>query len=309
MNQKEYLRENGHPAPIALFAYKRPLHTRRTVESLQENVLAKESELYVFCDGPKSDADHEGIAAVRDYIDSLTGFKRIHIKHRGINLGLAQSIIAGVTDVVNRHGCIIVVEDDLISSSNFLQFMNQALTAYETREKIFSVTGYNFLSKIPDGYKEQVFLSYRPSSWGWGTWADRWKKADWEVKDFNRFMKNRTDQFRFNRGGDDLTAMLAKQMKGEIDSWGIRWCYTHFKHGAYCLVPVTSKIKNIGFDNSGTHCALSGKYDVPLDDGTVEIELPRDIQINEEIVNAVANFHPKTFIQRIKVAIEKYIQI
>jgi len=293
--------------PIVLFIFNRPWHTKKTIEALQKNILASESNLFVFSDGPKTVADGPKVKEVRDYIRTINGFKSLSIIERDRNFGLAESIITGVTEVVNQYGKIIVMEDDLISSRNFLKFMNQALTTYKDQNEIFSVTGYNFLPKIPVGYKEQVFLSYRPSSWGWGTWADRWNKADWEVKDFDAFMKNKNDHVRFNRGGDDLTGMLVKQMKGEIDSWGIRWCYTHYKHSAYCIVPVTSKIKNIGFDNSGTHCGASGRYDVPLDDCTVEIELSRDIHINEDIVNAVANFHPKTFLQRIKVAIENYI--
>lgn len=295
------------PVPIALFVYKRPFHTKKTVESLQKNVMVQDSELHVFCDGPKSDADNEDIAAIRDYINSLTGFKKVHITHREQNLGLAKSIISGVTDVVNRHGRIIVMEDDLISSPNFLLFMNKALTAYEEKKEIFSVTGYNFLSKIPDNYEPQVFLSYRPSSWGWGTWADRWKKADWEVKNFDTFMKNKKDQVRFNRGGDDLTGMLVKQMKGEINSWGIRWCFTHFLHDAYCIVPVVSKINNIGFDESGTHCKTSGRYNVPLDDCKTEIELPDDININLDITNAVYKFHKFSFIQKIRFIIERWM--
>lgn len=294
-------------APIVLFIFNRPWHTKQTIEALQKNILASESNLFVFSDGPKTAADELKVQEVRDYIKTIDGFKSLSIIEREKNFGLAESVITGVTEVVNVHGKIIVLEDDLISSHNFLKYINRALTTYKAKKELFSITGYNFLTDVPIGYREQVFLSYRPSSWGWGTWADRWNKADWEVRDFDTFMKNKNDQVRFNRGGDDLTAMLVKQMKGEVDSWGIRWCYTHFKHGAYCLVPVTSKIKNIGFDNSGTHCASSEKYDVPLDDCTVEIELPHDIQINEDIVNAVANFHPKTFIQRIKVAIGKYI--
>ena len=294
-------------APIVLFIFNRPWHTTQTIEALQKNKLFGESHLFVFSDGPKIASDEPKVQEVRDYIKTIDGFKSLSIIERNRNVGLAESIIVGVTEIVNQYGKIIVLEDDLISSRNFLKFMNQALTTYEDKKEVFSITGYNFLTNVPNGYRDRVFLSYRPSSWGWGTWADRWNKSDWEVKDFDTFMKNKSDQVRFNRGGDDLTSMLAKQMKGEIDSWGIRWCYTHFKHGAYCLVPVTSKIKNIGFDNSGTHCASSEKYDVPIDDGTVEIELPRDLQVNEDIVNAVANFHPKTFLQRIKVAIGKYI--
>jgi len=287
-------------APIILFVFNRPWHTRQTIEALQKNLYARESNLFVFSDGPKTVADESKVQEVRDYIRTCVGFKSMSIRERDRNFGLAESIITGVTEIVNQYGNIIVLEDDLISSPNFLKFMNRALMVYEGKKEIFSVTGYNFLSKIPDSYKEQVFLSYRPSSWGWGTWADRWEKADWEVKEYDAFMKNRAEQVRFNRGGDDLTGMLTQQMKGKLDSWGIRWCFTHFLHNAYCLVPVISKINNIGFDNSGTHCKSSEKYIVALDDCANEIDLPQDIKINEDISRAVYEFHRFTFINKIK---------
>jgi hypothetical protein len=293
-------------APIALFVYKRPLHTTRALESLRKNEWAGESDLYVFCDGPKSDEDRASVAAVRKTIDALTGFRNVYGTFREKNLGLAKSIISGVTDVVNKHGRVIVVEDDLVSSPNFLQFMNQALATYEPNRKIFSVTGYNFLTDIPAGYKKQVFLSYRPSSWGWGTWSDRWSRADWEVKDFPSFIGSKRAQIRFNRGGDDLTGMLVQQMEGKLDSWGIRWCFTHFLHEAYCLVPTISKINNIGFDVSGTHCRTSEKYDVPLDDGTMETELPDDIEIDEDMTKAVHDVHRFTFLQRMRFFLDRW---
>ena len=295
-------------APIALFTYKRPWHTRRTVESLQKNGLAKGSELYVFCDGPKSSDEQENIHAVRQYVRAIEGFGKVSIIHRDRNLGLAKSIISGVTEIVGLHGRIIVMEDDLVCSPNFLEYMNRALRVYENRNDVFSITGYNFLRNMPRGYREKVFLSHRPSSWGWGTWADRWRKADWEVTDFDTFIMNDEEQARFNRGGDDLTRMLVKQMSGEIDSWGIRWCYTHFRHDAYCLVPVSSKIANIGFDHTGTHCTATGKYAVPLDDCTTVTETPDDITINDDVVRAVAYFHRDTFMQRLKDRIAQCLQ-
>jgi hypothetical protein len=295
--------------PIVLFVFNRPWHTKQTIETLKKNSLAIESNLFFYSDGPKTVADEPKVKEVRDYINTLNGFKKIQITHREKNLGLAKSIISGVTDIVNKYGRVIVMEDDLISSVNFLEFMNQALIAYEANKEIFSVTGYNFLPRMPAGYKEQVFLSYRPSSWGWGTWADRWNKADWEVKNFDTFMRNKKDQVRFNRGGDDLTGMLVKQMKGEIDSWGIRWCFTHFLHDAFCIVPVVSKINNIGFDESGTHCIASGRYNVPLDDCKTEIDLPDDININVDITNAVYKFHKFSFIQKFRFIIERWMAL
>jgi len=294
-------------APIILFTYNRPWHTRQTVEALQRNDLAAESELFIYSDGPKSAADKESVSEVREYVRSIEGFKRIKIIQRESNMGLAKSVIDGVTDVIGDYGKIIVVEDDLISSCNFLRFMNTALTMYENRQDIFSVAGYSFLDKLPEDYDAQVYMSPRASSWGWGTWVDRWNKADWDVTDYRDFVKDRKARQLFNTGGDDLSDMLMRQQRGELDSWAIRWAYAHFRNRAYCVTPVVSKIVNIGFDSSGTHCNDSNKYDVVLDDCAREINLPENIRPDEAVIKKVTGFHRISFFERVKIALGRYI--
>ena len=275
-------------APIVLFVYNRLYHTQQTVEYLQKNDLAQQSKLFVFSDGPKNEEGRKTVEEVRAYLRTIDGFKNITITEREKNLGLANSVITGVTEVIDRFDKVVVMEDDLVSSRNFLSFINEALEFYKNDKRIFSVTGLNYPISIPKTYKHDVYLSYRESSWGWGTWRDRWDLADWEVKDFSEFLKDKRSQKLFNRGGDDLTNMLVSQMKGEIDSWAIRWCYAHFKNNAYCLGPVISKIQNIGIDGSGTHCGASDKYDVDLDQDLRKIEFPRNLEIDESVIQEFA---------------------
>lgn len=271
-------------APVVLFVYNRPYHTQQTIEFLQRNDLAKQSKLFIFSDGPKDEESREKVGEVRAYLRTIDGFKDITITERENNLGLANSVIAGVTEVINKFGKVIVMEDDLVSSRSFLSFMNEALDFYKDDKRIFSVTGLNYPISIPKTYKHDLYLSYRESSWGWGTWRDRWERADWEVRDFSEFLKDRRAQKLFNRGGDDLTNMLIAQMKGEIDSWAIRWCYTHYKNNAYCLYPVVSKIQNIGIDGSGTHCGASDTYQVDLDEGFTKIEFLKNLEIDKRVI-------------------------
>lgn len=272
-------------APVVLFVYNRPYHTQQTTEFLQRNDLAKQSKLFIFSDGPKDEEDRKRVEEVRAYLRTINGFKNITITERENNLGLANSIITGVTEVIDKFGKVIVMEDDLISSPNFLSFMNGALDFYKDDKRIFSVTGLNYPIEMPKTYNHDVYLAYRESSWGWGTWKDRWDKADWEVEDFSEFLKDKRAQKLFNRGGDDLTNMLIAQMKGEIDSWAIRWCYAHFKNNAFCLYPVVSKIQNIGTDGSGTHCGVSNKYNVELDQDLKKIEFPESLEVDKRVIH------------------------
>ncbi len=271
-------------APIVLFVYNRPSHTKKTIEALKNNELAGESDLFIFSDGAKSENDAQRVDEVRAYIKTIKGFGGVEVTEREKNFGLANSILSGVNHVSSLYDRVIVLEDDVITAPSFLTFMNNALEFYQTNKSIFSVSGYPYSIKIPGSYKKDVFISYRASSWGWGTWKDRWEKVDWEVKDFNSFIKDKKAQKLFNRAGEDVTPMLKAQIWGEIDSWAIRWTYSHSKHNAYCLLPIIPLCKNIGTDSSGTHSATSQRFDVNINNNRNIIKLTNDLKFDDEII-------------------------
>ena len=243
-------------APIALFVYNRLEHVRRTVESLQANKLAQQSNLFVFGDGAKNDSAASAVEAVRNFVRTIEGFKSVTLTERERNFGSVASVMTGVTQLAEKFGRVIVVEDDLLTASDFLTFMNCALDRYRNEPRVFSVSGFNFAVNPPDDYLYDVFCSCRCSTWGWGTWKDRWEKVDWSVSDFGEFRREKVRQRLFNRGGEDLSRMLRLQMAGKINCWDIRWAYAHFTHNAATLLPVVSKVYNTGLDGSGLHCRL-----------------------------------------------------
>ena len=286
-------------APIALFVYNRPDHTRETVEYLRHNELAPQSDIYIFSDGPKNAAAMGKVATVRNYLESIDGFRSVSIVERDHNYGLAKSIIDGVTQVCEQFGRAIIMEDDLLSAPDFLTFVNRALVKYEASESVFSVTGFNYALSVPSEYPFDAFLTSRCSSWGWATWKNRWRQADWEMNDFERFMRSREQRRSFNRGGNDLTRMLAMQMRGEIDSWAIRWAYTHFKHDALALYPVHSRIVNVGFDGTGVHCRVSRIPQAQLSStGTAEYRFPDHIQGNAYFSKQIRDLHAVSLARR-----------
>jgi hypothetical protein len=300
------------PAPVVLFVYNRPEHTRRTIEALRMNRGVAETDLRVYSDAPTDDRQREAVQLVRSIIRSIEGFNSVSITERDKNWGLAASVIAGVTETLDEHAYAIVVEDDLVTAPNFLAFMNAALATYAPRKDIFSVTGYNYPLRIPDDYPEDTYLSYRSSSWGWGTWPDRWGKVDWVVSDFAELMRDKAAQSRFARGGDDLLPMLQKQLAGELDSWSIRFAYAHYKHDAFCLHPVRSKLVNIGFDGTGVHCDISSDYDVELDTGERGFTLRPDVRLDPVILRFFdQRFRPRsagTPMQRAKCFVKQAVR-
>lgn len=280
-------------SPVILFVYNRPKHTQQVIASLKKNLLAKQTELYVYSDGPKTEQDNNNVRQVRNCLEEITGFKKVTLIKREKNYGLANSIILGATEIINKYRKIIVLEDDLITSPNFLDYMNKALDFYQNNQKVYSISGYNHpanLMPIPNNYQLDLYFTPRASSWGWATWQDRWMKADWPISDFDKFKSNKQQQKEFNQGGNDLTKMLFLQMKGEIDSWAIRWCYTHYKNHAFAVWPVQSYINNIGLDGTGSH--YKGKevrkyQNIDLN-RIKEINFVKEAIIDNEVIN---NFH------------------
>lgn len=269
-------------APVVIFTYNRPWHTQQTLEALQKNQLANESELFIYSDAPKNNDDVENVISVRKYIKTLDGFKKIKIIERDENLGLANSIIDGVTEVVNEYGSIIVLEDDLLTSPYFLYFMNKNLTLYKNNDKVGSVTGYiPYIRNLPDLF----FLKFG-ASLGWGTWKRVWNSIEFDSeKLLSRFdSKKKIKDFNMD-GSYNFYKMLNFQNDKKIDSWAIRFVASQFLQGLIHLRVGKSLIKHIGSD-SGTHCntdTRSNEEDgiisyIPIKDDNFNISVIEDIE-------------------------------
>lgn len=260
------------PAPIVVFSYNRPDHLRATIEALSTNALAAESELIVYSDGPRKEADVAPIESIRSYLTTLQGFRSVRTVAAPKNKGLARSVIDGVTEVLELYGRIIVMEDDLLCTPDFLSYMNSALHTFGENSLVFSVSGYSFGTNTVANYTEDTALVFRASSLGWGTWKDRWEKVDWEVSDFQEFLGNYDRRNQLKNAGEDILPMIIKQQRGLINSWAVRWTYHHVKYGGYCLIPVRSKIRTIGDDGSGSNpAAATLRQDIAYGPGPIRL--------------------------------------
>lgn len=288
-------------APIILFCYNRLWHVEQTLIALSKNELADRSILYIYCDGPKENATEEQIEKIKEVrriVRQQQWCKEVHIVDAEKNKGLANSVIEGVTNVINQHGSCIVLEDDLVSSPYFLKYMNMALNYYQDYSGVMSISANRPpMSKmqIPDNYQYDVFACLRSYSTGWATWKDRWSKVDWTMDDFERCKCNPDMLRALNRLGEDFAPMMQMQADGKIDSWAVRFGFSHFKNHSVAILPCKSYVTNIGFDGTGTHSGTIAKtYENDL---SQSVENPRFLEVvyeDDRIINAFySSFYPK----------------
>lgn len=275
-------------SPIALFAYNRPEHLNAALKALAANPLAAESDLIIFSDGPKDAGSARSVAEVRDVAKSATGFGSVQVIERPSNAGLVASITGGVRDLLETHGRIIVLEDDLITAPGFLAYMNKALQTYAQHDQVMQVTGYMYPIDPPS---EACFLP-TISCWGWGTWKRAWDAYDADASasklvDSDAMLRKKFDL----DGAYDYSGLLKRHLRGEISSWGVVWYLSVFARGGLVLHPPRSLVSNEGFDGSGSHAARQGREDdlghVALDQSGKEIAYPQYVRVDEQAFDRV----------------------
>ena len=285
-------------APIVLFVYNRVDHARKTIEALKDNQLASESCLYIYSDAAKSDDEKESVNSVRRYIDTIIGFKEIIIIKRDTNLGLANSIIDGVSAVVNKFGKVIVLEDDLITSPNFLKFMNDSLTLYEKDVMVYSITGYSHTNNLHN-IQKSYFLKLT-NSWSWATWADRWEKFKKDDKDLEEIVNSSVSEKRLFNFDDslDYINMARLQLNKKINSWAIYWYLSVYKQNGLTLYPQKKLVKNIGFDGTGTHCSYGTEVEYLEDFDPKFTDEIIESADNRVLISNLLKKNPENFVQR-----------
>ncbi|HYK75917.1 MAG TPA: sugar transferase [Daejeonella sp.] len=275
-------------APIALFVYNRPEHTRRTLKFLQQNTLADESRLFIFSDGPATSRDEEKVLEVREVIKDIEGFKSVSVIERPQNKGLANSIIEGVSQLVQEYGKVIVFEDDLISSQFTLQYFNDALCRYEQEEKVMHIGAYMYplsgAADLPD-----TFFFRAATSWGWATWQRAWKNFEPDIdKLLSQFDAQKIRGFSIE-GSMNFWKQMQEFKAGKNNSWAIRWYASIFLKGGLTLNPSLSLINNIGHDGSGVHSGLNDIYKVMINHQPINC-FPDLIEENKAAYQAIKQF-------------------
>lgn len=274
-------------APIALFVYNRPQHTERTIKFLQQNNLAEESRLFIFSDGARSVNDEEKVAEVRAIINKVDGFKSVKVIERKENAGLANSVIAGVTQLISDYGEVIVFEDDLVTSPHTLTYFNDALNRYRNEEKVMHIGAYMYPLKAD--HLPQTFFYRAATSWGWATWGRAWENFEPNIDTLiKQFDKKKINAFSIENKMN-FWKQVQEFKKGKNNSWAIRWYASIFLKGGLTLNPSHSLVKNIGHDGTGVHSGINDIYNVIINPKPIT-EFPTAIEENDKAYQAIKAF-------------------
>ncbi|HEV7231033.1 MAG TPA: glycosyltransferase family 2 protein [Bacteroidia bacterium] len=295
-------------APIILFVYNRPHHTFATLKSLQQNHLSQQSHLYIFADGPQTDASAETLSAiseVRNIIRKENWCGEITIEERDSNLGLFKSITTGVSQLLETNERVIVLEDDLLTSPHFLSYMNDGLEFYKDEEKVICISGYTFPVR---GKMPEIYFLRSAECWGWGTWKRGWDFFSLNGKELMDLIEKSGEANTFDLDGSvEYTTMLKEQIAQKNNSWCILWYASLFVNDKLCLYPGQTLVENHGFDGSGIHCPPSDAYDAPPSLNPVEVKsIP--ITENKAVRRKIATFfHEKESGSRLNFMVKKYL--
>lgn len=276
-------------SPILLFVFARPEHTKRTLDALAMNVLAGESDLIVYSDAARNEKEAVFVNQVREIVLNAQGFRTVTVIERQSNYGLARNIIEGVTDICKQYGRVIVLEDDLVTSPEFLTFMNDALDHYEHEKKVWHISGWNYPIDV-DQLGDAFFLRVM-NCWGWATWGNRWEYFEKDTEKLvSEFDKKMIREFDLNDSGVFWSQVLLNH-QNKINTWAIYWYATIFKNGGLCLNPAISYIDNIGHDGSGTHGSRSSDiYSATLNMSRTNI-FPSQLIENELAIKKIISFY------------------
>ncbi len=285
-------------SPIALFVYNRPEHAKQTLACLAAADGAAQSELYIFADGAKDAAGLASVQATRDVCHAATGFANVTIVEREKNVGLAANITGGVSDVLEKHGRVIVIEDDVCVARGFLTYMNSALEFYRGRG-VFSIGGYTPDIEVPQDYPYSTFVMHRNCSWGWATWKSEWDKIDWEVKSFDSFIRSAQKRRQFNEPGNDMTPFLLRWKTGAREMWDIVFSYAAFCAGEPHVYPRKSLVRNVGNDGTGTHVEPTVKYETPLATSISPNSFCQGVAPVPAIISEFNRFYSTSIIRRV----------
>lgn len=293
--------ENYNFAPVVLFVYARPEHTKKTILALLESDLAKKTDLIIYSDYAKTDRDKPNVDAVRCIINEIVGFNSVKVIHRKSNFGLAANIIDGVSKICSEYGKAIILEDDIVVDKSFLSFMNDALLKYKDNKNVWHIAGWNYPINSNDISEDAYFWNVM-NCWGWATWEERWDKFEKNPEKLKKTWS--TDKIhKFNLDGiENFWAQVEGNLQGKMNTWAVFWYATIFENEGLCLNPTVSLVKNIGIDGSGENCSFNGKDYISLEKSKEKILLPDNVLLNKKAVDKNKEFYIKikpTFVDRV----------
>lgn len=296
-------------APILILTYSRFEHLRQTIESLAANQWASSSPLFIAVDAPYRDEDVANNQRIIDFIGQIRGFKELNLFVREKNLGVQENFWTAARDIFAAYDRMIILEDDIVTSTDFLNFMNKCLDVYESREDIFSVCGYNRPVCMPANYQYEAYLWKRFCGWGTGYWKTKLEKVNWDQDEIFNEIRNLLNNFkqlkRFLSEAQSTLPLMLHMLQQKKCFGDVRLSVYMFNNDMYSVFPVVSRVRNIGNDGSGTNCLYNKTLlEQEIYNGNGEYEIFGDLRPDSEIKKVLSHYLKLTFKAKLRVIMQ-----
>jgi hypothetical protein len=235
---------------ILFIVFNRPDTTAKVFEAIR---ASKPPRLYIAADGPRLNRldDVAKCEEVRDIVSDIDWACEVKTLYQDQNLGCKLGVSSGIDWFFKQEEEGIILEDDVVPSSDFFIFCESMLEKYRFDERVMMITGTNYLgnSKLKDAY----FFSKHFSIWGWATWRRAWALYDLEMKAWENQKVKDNINYEFNSGyiAKHFSTIFDSLKNSYVDTWDIQWVFACICNSGLCVTPRVNLITNIGVE--GVH--------------------------------------------------------
>lgn len=273
--------------PVVLFAYNRVKQLKSTLTQLQKN---KVPEIIAFIDGARAPEDTGPINEVEKILKSIK-WTKVKVSKRKKNLGLSESIQAGLNEVFMKYDAAVIIEDDVVVADGFYDYMVMALDTYRGRKDVAGVTGlrHPFRSRQLNNIQEDVFLVPRFSSWGWGTWRNVWREIDFHKGSIgDKVARHKPD---LDRGGKDISYAYHEYSSGRLHGcWDVVFAVNMALKNQFFVAPKKNLVTNAGL-TEGVHADGASEWALAWEGTGKDIKrMPEDLQVDARVVQDMTRY-------------------
>lgn len=226
--------------PVLLLAHKRPQHTREVLESIRASTPR---ELYVSCDGPRDPSEVHRVKEVHKLIRDLDWPTRVRTRFLRKNLGSRIAVTTALDWFFTQEPRGIILEDDCVAAPDFFWLADAFLDHHEKDRGVWGLTGSNTANL---DFRGLYAFIRQPLTWGWATWADRWKKRDAQLNQY-RTERSNVDAWLSPDHKSAYRRHLDRMLfEGKPDAWDYMWAWTVMANRGLWAVPSQNLVANIG---------------------------------------------------------------
>ena len=263
--------------PILVLGFNRPDFLRELFTELRQ---LRPRTIYFAVDGPRSGKsdDEQRVRLSREQVKAIDWPCEVSTRFNESNLGCGLGVSSAINWFFESEEYGIILEDDIRPDPSFFPFMAQMLTRFKDDDRIFSVTGTNFVPLEHIATEGAYRFSRIPVVWGWGTWRRAWQDysldirgwhKEWSVMDARYAMGGSWSAYAF------WSVHFALVAHKRIDTWDYQLVNAAMKKGALTIAPNVNLITNIGFTSEATHSRRRPAYLLPRGSLTPEYGDPK----------------------------------